>query len=462
MTLITSVSGIRGTVGGRPGHNLTPSDVVRFAAAYGVLLQQRKIPNRVVLGRDGRISGPMFHSLVLQTLIAMGFDVIDLGLTTTPTIEMAIPAEKAAGGIILTASHNPAEWNALKLLNSEGEFIDAKEGEALLRIADEGNFDFVSVGLLGRHFLAGDYIDYHIDRILELPYVDREAIASKGYHVIVDGINSSGAVAIPRLLDALGVHSTVINREVTGIFAHNPEPLPQHLEELCRLVPEKGAAMGIAVDPDVDRLAFVAEDGSWFGEEYTQVAAADHVLALRPGPVATNLSSSRALRDLAARYGQPTWYAPVGEVHVVHKMKDKNAVMGGEGNGGVILPELHYGRDALVGVALVLTLLARRNTTLTALRASYPNYYISKQKASLNSNEAWAHLLQEVRNRYADHAINEDDGMKVDLEEGWFHLRKSNTEPIIRIYAEHNTQEAADTLATEILTLIQQTSADIK
>jgi phosphomannomutase len=457
MTLITSVSGIRGTVGGRPGYNLTPPDIVRFAAAYGAMLSQKPGDRRIVVGRDGRISGPLVHHLVLQTLMAMGFDVVDLGLTTTPTIELAIPAEQALGGIMLTASHNPAEWNALKLLNDKGEFISATEGETLLHLADAGDFEFASVHQLGRHFLAGDYLDYHIARILALPFIDRDAIAARSYHVIVDGINSSGAVAVPRLLDALGVRSLVINREVTGVFAHNPEPLPQHLGELCRLVPDQGAAMGIAVDPDVDRLALVAEDGSWFGEEYTQVAAADHVLSFKSGPVVTNLSSSRALRDLAARYNQQAWYAPVGEVHVVQKMKEVQAVIGGEGNGGVILPDLHYGRDALVGIALILSLLATRRTTLTALRTGYPAYTISKQKAALTSPADWDAILDSVRKQYAAYAINEQDGIKVDLPEGWFHLRKSNTEPIIRIYAEHFTPQAADSLAAEIQDLIQQT-----
>lgn len=457
MALIASVSGIRGTIGGSPGDNLTPEDIVRFTAAYATLLKRQGVPAKVVVGRDGRISGPLVEGLVTHTLQAMGVDVVRLGLTTTPTVEMAVPAEQAGGGIILTASHNPKEWNALKLLNSSGEFLSAEDGAALLTIMRSGEVTYAPVDQAGRIFLAGDHIDRHIDAILALPYVDVPAIRERSFHVVLDAINSTGAIAVPRLLEALGATCTVLNQEVTGNFAHNPEPLPEHLVDLCHAVKEHNADMGIAVDPDVDRLALVSGDGSWFGEEYTLVAAADHILSKRPGTVVNNLSSSRALRDVAARYGQSCHSAAVGEVHVVKLMRETGAVIGGEGNGGVILPDLHYGRDALAGIALILSLLAERKTDLAKLRPTYPNYAISKNKVSMHSDEDWQRILEAVRTRYASFPRNESDGLKVDLPEGWFHLRKSNTEPIIRIYAEHQDMTAADALATSVASVLQET-----
>lgn len=455
MSLLASVSGIRGTIGGLSGENLTPEDIVRFTAAYATLLREQGLAPKVVVGRDGRISGPMVQAFVIQSLLSMGFDVIDLGLTTTPTVEIAVPAEGAGGGIIITASHNPRQWNALKLLNEKGEFLSAARGLELLRLVKAGNLVYQSVDQLGRHFLAGDYLDVHIEQILQLPYLNVDAIRARQFHVAVDAINSSGALAIPRLLDALGATYTVINQQVTGEFAHNPEPLPDHLVELRELVANGSYDLGIAVDPDVDRLALVAEDGSWFGEEYTLVAAADYWLNHRPGPVVSNLSSSRALRDLASLYGQPYAASAVGEVHVVEKMREIGAVIGGEGNGGVILPDLHYGRDALVGIVLVLALLTERQTSLTALRQSYPRYAMSKQKADLTEDLSWDLVLSAVSAHFAQGEQQTIDGLKIDLEEGWIHLRKSNTEPILRIYTEAATQQLADQLANETVQLIE-------
>lgn len=455
MPLIASVSGIRGTIGGETGSNLTPEDIVRFTAAYGTWLSGRDVPRRVVLGRDGRMSGPMVQGLVMHTLQAMGLDVVDLGLTTTPTLEMAVPAEGAGGGIILTASHNPAEWNALKLLDEHGEFLSAAAGERILDLVRNGRFAYAPADRLGRHFIAGSYFDHHIEQILALPYVDAEAIRRRAFRVVVDGINSTGAMAMPRLLEALGAHCTVINPEVTGRFAHNPEPLPEHLIGLCEAVRREQADLGVAVDPDVDRLALVDELGGWFGEEYTLVAAADWVLAQRPGPVVHNLSSSRALRDVAARYGQPCYASAVGEVHVVRKMRETGAVIGGEGNGGVILPDLHYGRDALLGIALILTMLARRETRLSALRQTYPTYAMAKHKAPVAGPQAWEAIREALLHHYRDYPINEEDGLKVDLPDGWLHLRRSNTEPILRIYTEAPDAERAEKLALDTAALIQ-------
>ena len=458
MSLLASVSGIRGTIGGSSGENLTPEDIVRFTAAYATLLRERGAAQKVVVGRDGRISGPMVQAFVVQTLMSMGIDVIDLGLTTTPTVEIAVPAEKAGGGIIITASHNPRQWNALKLLNERGEFLSAERGQELLALVQEGKLNYQSVDQLGRHFLAGNYLDTHIDQILHLPHLNLKAIRDRQFHVAVDAINSSGAIAIPRLLDALGATYTVINQEVTGEFAHNPEPLPDHLVELRELVRNGSYDLGIAVDPDVDRLALVAEDGSWFGEEYTLVAAADFWLNHHPGPVVSNLSSSRALRDLAARYGQNYAASAVGEVHVVEKMKAVHAVIGGEGNGGVILPDLHYGRDALVGIAIILALLSERKTSLSDLKQTYPHYAMSKQKVDLTEDLSWNLVLSEVSTHYSRGDQQTIDGLKIDLEEGWIHLRKSNTEPILRIYTEAASQALADQLANETVQLIQSIS----
>lgn len=447
MPLITSVSGIRGTIGGDSQSNLTPDNIVKFSAAFATMLIKKQAPRKIVLGRDGRISGPMVQNLVLSTLIAMGFDVLELGLTTTPTIEMAVQAESAGGGIILTASHNPKEWNALKLLGSNGEFISAQGGQQLLEIIESNQIFYAPVDQLGRHFIIGNYIDYHVDQILSCKFVDVHSIRQRKFRVVVDAINSSGAIAMPILLDKLGVSYTVLNQEVSGDFAHNPEPLPQHLTALCDSVKHEKADLGIALDPDVDRLALVCEDGSWFGEEYTIVAASDLVLRRNPGPVVSNLSSSKALGDLAEKYGQSFHQSAVGEVHVVEMMKKVNAIIGGEGNGGVILPDLHYGRDALIGVALILTLLAEDNQSLSMLRKTYPNYFMAKYKVNMQSQEDWNRILTFIRSEYRDFAQSEVDGLKVSFEDGWFHLRKSNTEPIIRIYTEKPSQEHADALA---------------
>ena len=454
---MVSVSGIRGTIGGQVGDNLTPEDIVRFTAAYATLLQEKGHLRRVVIGRDGRISGPLVQSLVSATIRSMGFDVIDLGLTTTPTVEMAVPAEQAAGGIILTASHNPRQWNALKLLNEDGEFLSASDGKALLDRVAQGGIHYAEVDQLGKHILAGNYLDYHVEKILALPYLPVQAIRQKKFRVVVDAINSTGALAVPRLLEALGAEVTVINQEVTGDFAHNPEPLPDHLTELCECVAAEQADLGIAVDPDVDRLAFVTETGEWFGEEYTLVAAADFLLGHRPGPVVSNLSSSRALRDLAARHGQPHSASAVGEVHVVTEMRRTKAVIGGEGNGGVILPDLHYGRDALVGIALVMGLLVERGTSLQELRATYPNYAMVKMKAPLTSPADWEAVLGVMKDQFSAHPQSEIDGLKIDLPDGWVHLRKSNTEPIVRIYTEHSEPGKANDLGEQVARLIEQT-----
>lgn len=455
MSLLISVSGIRGTIGGKPGDNLTPVDIVRFTSAYATLLLQQGVNRKIVIGRDGRISGPMVQSIVSQTLMAMGFDVVDLGLTTTPTVEIAVPAEQAGGGIIITASHNPKQWNALKLLDQHGEFLSAAAGSQLVAIADTEEFTYCSVDACGRHVLAGDYLDEHIRQILELPYLDIEAIRGRKFHVALDAINSTGAIAIPRLLEALGATCTVINQEVTGQFAHNPEPLPEHLTELLEMVGSGTYDLGIAVDPDVDRLALVDENGKWFGEEYTLIAAADFWLSHRPGPVVSNLSSSRALRDLAEKFGQPYTASAVGEVHVVQMMRQTNAVIGGEGNGGVILPDLHYGRDALVGVAMVLSLLAERKTSLSALRSSYPNYAMSKQKVALTPQLSWEAVIDHVRSHFHDGQFDDRDGLKIDLPDRWIHLRKSNTEPIVRVYTEASSTLLADTLANQVVDLIR-------
>ncbi len=454
MSLLISVSGIRGTIGGSAGDNLTPLDIVRFTTAYATLLRQQNAPPRVVVGRDGRISGPLVQTLVTQTLMAMGFDVVDLGLTTTPTVEIAVPAEQAGGGIIITASHNPKQWNALKLLDRNGEFLSAAAGKDLIEIAQASSTTYAEVDQLGKHILAGDYLDVHIEQILALPYLNIDAIRARKFNIAIDAINSSGAIAVPRLLEALGATCTVINQEVTGQFTHNPEPLPEHLTELLEVVAKGPFDLGIAVDPDVDRLALVDENGNWFGEEYTLVAAADFWLSHCPGPVVSNLSSSRALRDLASRYGQPCAASAVGEVHVVQKMRQTSAVIGGEGNGGVILPDLHYGRDALVGIAIILALMTERDSTLSALKATYPSYAMSKQKVPLTPQLSWDKVVAHVKEHFVDGQHDETDGLKIDLPDNWVHLRKSNTEPIVRIYTEAATSEEADRLAFETVDLI--------
>jgi phosphomannomutase len=451
MTLIKSISGIRGTIGGSAGENLTPTDIVQFSAAFGIWLQQKKLGNRVVIGRDARISGPMVHSLISSTLVAMGFHVVDLGLATTPTVEIAVPEEKAAGGIIITASHNPKQWNALKLLNNRGEFISEDDGKTILDIAAAGKYEFAAVEHLGGIEIK-DYLDIHIQKILQLDLVDVEAIRSKDYHIAVDAVNSVGGIAVPKLLEALGVKKIEkINCNSDGNFAHNPEPLPEHLGAISSLVKDEKCHLGIVVDPDVDRLAMVCEDGEMFGEEYTLVAVADYVLKNKPGNTVSNLSSTRALREITEKAGQKYFASAVGEVNVVEKMKSNKAIIGGEGNGGVIFPELHYGRDALVGIALFLSHLARTNATASTMRRSYPNYFISKNKAELTPETDVDLVLNKIKEKYKKQPVNTIDGVRIEFDSDWVHLRKSNTEPIIRIYAESNTLNTADALAKKII-----------
>lgn len=451
MTLIKSISGIRGTIGGAMGDNLTPIDIVNFSAAFGYWLQQKGEGNRVVIGRDARLSGPMVQALISNTLTGMGFDVVDLGLATTPTVEMAVPAEKAAGGIIITASHNPKQWNALKLLNSKGEFISEEDGKMLLDALESGNIQFAQVDALGT-VSQKDYLDYHIEKILALDMVDVAAIKAKDFHIAVDAVNSVGGFAVPRLLEALGVQKIEkLNCDPTGHFAHNPEPLPEHLGAIATVVKDKKCHLGIVVDPDVDRLALVCEDGEMFGEEYTLVAVSDYVLKNNPGNSVSNLSSTRALREITEKAGQKYFASAVGEVNVVEKMKANKAVIGGEGNGGVILPELHYGRDALVGIALFLTHLAKSNLRASALRSAYPNYFISKNKAELQPGTDVDAVLTSIKDKYKKQPVNTIDGVRIEFDTDWVHLRKSNTEPIIRIYAESNTLNTADALAKKII-----------
>jgi phosphomannomutase len=453
MTLIKSISGIRGTIGGEVGENLTPVDAVKFASAYGTFLKQNNTKERlkVVIGRDARISGPMIHNLVINTLLGLGIDIIDLGLSTTPTVEIAVPLENADGGIILTASHNPKQWNALKLLNAKGEFLSGKEGELILEIAESERFDFVDVDSLGEITINDAYMDIHIDEVLNLPLVDAEAVAKRKFKVVVDGVNSSGGIIIPKLLELMGVECVKLYCEPNGQFPHNPEPLKEHLGDICKLVLEEKADFGIVVDPDVDRLAFISNDGEMFGEEYTLVACADYVLSKTPGNTVSNMSSSRALRDITNKHKGKYQASAVGEVNVVTLMKESNAVIGGEGNGGIIYPESHYGRDSLVGVALFLTHLASLECTVAELRASYPQYYMSKNKIELTPQIDVDAILVAMTEKYKSEDISTIDGVKIDFASEWVHLRKSNTEPIIRIYTEAPTQEAADVLAIRII-----------
>jgi len=464
MALIKSISGIRGTIGGVPGESLSPLDIVRFAAAYGSWLLEHSNGNKkVVIGRDGRMSGEMVQSLVVNTLISLGIDVIDLGLSTTPTVEMAVVFEKAAGGIILTASHNPKEWNALKLLNHKGEFISGADGATLLDIVKADNYNFAGVDHLGTVTKNETALDEHIKAILAHPLVNIEAITASNFSIVVDAINSSGAFAVPQLLIALGVSQiTVINEEVNGKFAHNPEPLPENLRALCSEVLKQNANMGIAVDPDVDRLCFVCEDGTLFGEEYTLVAVADYVLKNKKGNTVSNMSSTRALRDITEKYGGKYTPSAVGEVNVVAKMKETNAVIGGEGNGGIIVPELHYGRDALIGIALFLSHLAIEKKTVQQLRNTYPDYFMSKNKIELTPGIDLEKIFTSLKEKYKNHTINTEDGLKIDFEHDWVHLRSSNTEPIIRIYAESNSQNVADNIAQKLMKDIQEVAISIQ
>ncbi|TYP92495.1 phosphomannomutase [Sphingobacterium allocomposti] len=452
MTLIKSISGIRGTIGGKPGEALTPVDIVKFTAAFGKILLQKTGNNKIVVGRDARLSGGMVSNLVIGTLQSIGADVVNLGLSTTPTVELAVPMEKAAGGIILTASHNPGQWNALKLLNSQGEFISDEEGKQVLALGESLGFDFAEVQELGGERLDDSYLQKHIEAVLDLPLVDVDAIRGANFKIAVDAVNSTGGIFIPALLEALGVKTIYkINCEPDGHFPHNPEPLKEHLTDLSRAVVDNGADLGIAVDPDVDRLVFMMEDGELFGEEYTLVAVADYILARTKGNTVSNLSSTRALRDVTEKHGGEYFAAAVGEVNVVAKMKEVNAVIGGEGNGGVIYPDSHYGRDALVGVAIFLSHLAKLGKPVSAYRAELPAYYMSKNKITLTPSLDIDALLQKMGEKYAHERCTTIDGLKIDFAEEWVHLRKSNTEPIIRIYSEAPTQERADTIAQQIV-----------
>ncbi len=457
MTLIKSISGIRGTIGGSVGDSLTPVDAVKFAAAFGTWVKNKSGVAKIIIGRDARPSGDMISSLVSSTLRGLGIEVIDLGLSTTPTVEMAVPAENAGGGIILTASHNPVQWNALKLLNSKGEFISGVDGKEVLEIAENDDFDFAEVKALGAYRQDNSYIQKHINSILELPLVDVDAIRAAKFKVVVDCVNSTGGISVPPLLEALGVEEVhELYCEPNGQFPHNPEPLPEHLGQISGVLENGNYDLGIVVDPDVDRLALLSEDGTPFGEEYTLVAVADYILGEQVGNTVSNMSSTRALRDVTEKHGGSYEASAVGEVNVVEKMKATNAIIGGEGNGGIIYPELHYGRDALVGIALFLTHLAKRGMRMSMLRASYPSYHISKNKIDLSPEIDVDKVLEGIKNKYAQQPVNTVDGVKIEFDKEWVHLRKSNTEPIIRIYAESGSLATAEHLAQKIMTDIRE------
>lgn len=458
MALIKSISGIRGTIGGKPGETLSPPDVVKFTAAFATwVLREETGSNKIVVGRDGRISGAMFQNLVTSTLNAMGLNVIDIGLTTTPTVEMAVLFHKAAGGIILTASHNPKEWNALKLLNNEGEFVSGANASKILSIAEKEDFKFATVDKLGTCTNDETALEKHIEAIINYPLVDVAAIKKSKFKIVVDAINSTGAIAVPALLRTLGVKDIIVlNEEVNGRFAHNPEPLPQHLTELSNEVNRHNANLGIAVDPDVDRLCFVCEDGSMFGEEYTLVAIADFVLQQKKGNTVSNMSSTRALKDITLKHGGEYFPSAVGEVNVVAKMKKENAVIGGEGNGGIIVPDLHYGRDALIGIALFLTYMAQTKKSPRQLRNLYPEYFISKNKIELENGFDIKKIFDGIRKKYKNNPVNTEDGLKIEFDNDWVHLRTSNTEPIIRIYAESNFETTAENIARRMMQDIKE------
>jgi len=459
MTIIKSISGIRGTIGGKPGDGLSPIEIVKFTTAYAVFLKnyRNKTRLKVVVGRDARISGDMVNRLVTGTLLSMGVDVLDIGLSTTPTVEIAVTHTNADGGIILTASHNPKQWNALKLLNEKGEFLSVSDGEEILKIAELQNFQFSGVNDLGKLTTDDTFIDLHIKKVLDLPLVDVRAIKNAGFRVAIDAVNSTGGIAIPKLLKALGVEEVVeLYCDPTGEFPHNPEPLPEHLKDISELVVKKQCHLGFVVDPDVDRLAIVEEDGSMFGEEYTLVAVADYILKNKTGNTVSNLSSTRALRDVTEKAGGEYFASAVGEVNVVEMMKKTNAVIGGEGNGGVIYPEIHYGRDALVGIALFLTYLAKTGKKCSALRFQYPVYFISKNKIELSPEMDVDQILEVIQEKYQKQPINNVDGVKIEFDKQWVHLRKSNTEPIIRIYSESDSETKADHLAQKIIDDIRE------
>lgn len=457
MTLIKSISGIRGTIGGKPGEGLSPLDVVKFTAAYATWAKENSTNSKlkIVVGRDARLSGEMVSALVVATLAGMGCNVVNIGLATTPTTEIAVTGEKADGGLILTASHNPKQWNALKLLNSKGEFLNGEQGEQILRLAENEDFLFAGVDDLGT-VVEKDYTLIHVQKVLELDLVDQKAIEAAGFSVAVDAVNSVGGIAMPALLKKLGVKKVVeINCEPNGHFAHTPEPIPENLKEISKIIKGSNVDVGLVVDPDVDRLVIINEDGSMFNEEYTLVAVSDYVLAHTPGNTVSNLSSSRALRDVTQKHGQNYTAAAVGEVNVVAKMKETEAVIGGEGNGGVIYPASHYGRDALVGAALFLSHLAKSGKKCSELRRSYPDYFISKNKIELSPEIDVDQVLSKVKEKYAHENVNDTDGIKIDFSDSWVHLRKSNTEPIIRIYAEATTEDSADKLASDMITVIR-------
>ena len=458
MALIKSISGIRGTIGGIPGDNLTPLDVVMYTAAFGKQFIKNE-NKKIVVGRDGRISGPFITEIVIQTLVSIGAEVIDLGLSTTPTVEFAVVAEKAAGGIIITASHNPREWNALKLLNEKGEFIDADTGTKILSDAESGDLQFASIEKIGTVVKDDSYMEKHLDAIIDYPLVNKAIVTQKKFKIVIDAINSTGALFVPALLKKLGVDSDniiLLNGEVTGKFAHNPEPLPQHLSQLAAEVVSQKADIGIAVDPDVDRLVLVCEDGSMFGEEYTLVAVADYILSKKKGNTVSNLSSSKALKDITEKYNGKYYPAAVGEVNVVEKMKEVNAVIGGEGNGGIIVPDFHYGRDALIGIALILTHLATSGKSLKQIRSNYPDYFISKNKIELGNEINLNDVFDKLKNKYKSNPLNTTDGLRIEFDNDWVHLRPSNTEPIIRIIAESNFETTANNIATKLIKDIQE------
>ena len=461
MALIKSISGIRGTVGGTPGTSLTPVDIIKFTAAFGSIIQQQHkdkfTTTKIVIGRDGRISGKMVRDLVCNALVALGIDVIDLGLSTTPTVEIAVKMEKADGGIILTASHNPKEWNALKLLDHEGEFISADMGAKVLEKAASESFFFATVEKMGTVTTNDTYLQKHIDAVINYPMVNTKAISKRNFKIVIDAINSTGAIFVPALLKALGVNDAVVlNKEVNGRFAHNPEPLPENLSSLSNEVIKHDADLGIAVDPDVDRLCFVCEDGSMFGEEYTLVAVADYVLAKKKGNTVSNMSSTKALKEITIKHGGEYFPSAVGEVNVVIKMKEVNAVIGGEGNGGIIVPDFHYGRDALIGIGLFLSHLAIQNKTIKSLRQSYPDYFISKNKIELENGFDVRSIFEKIKKKYKNQPVNTEDGLKIEFDSDWVHLRTSNTEPIIRIYAESDYESKANNIASRLMQDIKE------
>ena len=466
MALIKSISGIRGTIGGKPGENLTPLDVVKFTAAYGSIISGKNKKAKIVVGRDGRISGAMVRDLVVSTLTGLGIDVVDLGLSTTPTVEVAVKMENADGGIILTASHNPKEWNALKLLNSDGEFISAELGAKILELAAKEDFNFTNVDKLGTVVLDDSYLQKHIDAVLAYPLVHANAIANKNLKIVVDAVNSTGATYVPALLAALGVKNVIVlNGEINGKFAHNPEPLPENLLQLSNEVVKQRADLGIAVDPDVDRLCFVNEDGSMFGEEYTLVAVADYVLSQRKldpsvqgGNTVSNMSSTKALKEITLKNGGEYFPSAVGEVNVVKKMKEVNAVIGGEGNGGIIVPDFHYGRDALIGIGLFLSHLANHKNGMRSLRAEYPDYFIAKKKMELEVGIDVKAIFEKIRTKYKNQPVNIEDGLKIEFDDDWVHLRTSNTEPIIRIYSESDFETKANNIAVRLMQDIKEFS----